>query len=68
MTLFKISTKKHSKAHSAASSPAPSPIMSPRSSLQEPQPDDFCTMTIEQALEQAFLGFDFRPYIHSSSK
>lgn len=67
MTLFKISTKKNNnKTHSASSSTTTSPILSPRSSVQEPRPDDFCTMTIEQALDQAFFLDQFVGSNHSS--
>ncbi|KAF9152034.1 hypothetical protein BG015_005888 [Linnemannia schmuckeri] len=69
MTLFKISTKKNTnKTHSASSSTTTSPILSPRSSLQEPQPDDFCTMTIEQALDQAFVLEQLVGSNHTSSQ
>ncbi|KAF9138254.1 hypothetical protein BGX30_009336 [Mortierella sp. GBA39] len=68
MTLFKISTKKNTnKTHSASSSTATSPVLSPRSSVQEPRPDEFCTMTIEQALDQAFFLEQFVGGNHGNS-
>ncbi|KAF9091635.1 hypothetical protein BGX23_004992 [Mortierella sp. AD031] len=60
MTPFKILTK--NKTASATPSVTISPVQSRRSSVQEPRPDDYCTMTIEQALEQALLG---RPALSS---